>query len=225
MTQSEVTGSTARRRTQAERTALSDQRLFDAATTLLLEKGTLDTTLKDVGERAGYSRGLASYRFGTKENLFRELLTRIERDWSEQFRVAMQGKRGLAAFKQTLVLFDSFIFGDVSAYRAAMILRFEALAKPSETTERIRRLIEIQRGQVERWIREGVEDSDIDPAIDARAFASQHMSFLYGTMYQLVLSPQAITRSLLLDDYLQTFLRAYGTAAQRGKAPPRSKRR
>ena len=54
------------RRTQAERTALSDARMFDAAMQLIVEQGTHATTLKEVGERAGYSRGLASSRFGSK---------------------------------------------------------------------------------------------------------------------------------------------------------------
>ena len=44
------------RRTQAERTALSDQKMFEAAIKLFIEKGTQKTTLKEIGEMAGYSR-------------------------------------------------------------------------------------------------------------------------------------------------------------------------
>jgi len=62
------------RRTQAERTALSDARMFDAAMQLIVEQGTHATTLKAVGERAGYSRGLASSRFGSKDALFGQLV-------------------------------------------------------------------------------------------------------------------------------------------------------
>ena len=54
------------RMTQAERTALSDARMFESAKQILVEKGTHNTTLKEIGERAGYSRGLASNRFGSK---------------------------------------------------------------------------------------------------------------------------------------------------------------
>ncbi|MEJ2533610.1 MAG: TetR family transcriptional regulator, partial [Halioglobus sp.] len=50
------------RMTQAERTALSDQRMFEAAIRLINERGTQKTTLKDIGELAGYSRGMANYR-------------------------------------------------------------------------------------------------------------------------------------------------------------------
>ena len=41
------------RRKQAERSALSDQRMLDAAVRLIVEKGSAGTTLKEVGELAG----------------------------------------------------------------------------------------------------------------------------------------------------------------------------
>ena len=74
-------------RTQLERTALSDARMADAAVKLICERGAAETTLKDVGLLAGYSRGLASYRFGTKAGLWsflvrtigEELLAELER--------------------------------------------------------------------------------------------------------------------------------------------------
>ena len=39
--------------TQAERTALSDQKMFEVAIELGNERGTAKTTLKDIGEGAG----------------------------------------------------------------------------------------------------------------------------------------------------------------------------
>ena len=63
--------------TQAERTALSDQKMFEMAIELVNERGTAKTTLKDIGEGAGYSRGLASYRFGSKDGLWMELFARF----------------------------------------------------------------------------------------------------------------------------------------------------
>lgn len=218
MAKTEETNTTPRRRTQAERTALSDKRMFEAATALILEKGTLNTTLKEVGERAKYSRGLASYRFGTKENLFRELLARIERNWVDQFRSSVEGKRGLAAFKQTLVLFDSFMFSDIAAYRAAMVLRFEAVGANAETAQRIRKIIGIQRSQVERWIREAVDDGHLVAEIDPALFAVRHISFLYGTMYQVVLTPESVVQGALIEDYFNAVLRSFGTPAGRKAA-------
>ena len=62
------------RRSHLERTELSDRLMLDATEALILELGTQKTTLKEVGERAGYSRGLAHARFGNKETLLPELI-------------------------------------------------------------------------------------------------------------------------------------------------------
>ena len=45
--------------TQAQRTALSDQKMFEVAIQLVNERGTAKTTLKDIGEGAGYSSGVS----------------------------------------------------------------------------------------------------------------------------------------------------------------------
>ena len=63
-------------RTQAERTAISDKAMLDAAIELILEHGTDKTTLAAIGEKAGYSRGLATYRFGSKAGLYDEVTRR-----------------------------------------------------------------------------------------------------------------------------------------------------
>ena len=68
-------------RTQAERTAESDARMLAAAVQLIVERGADGMTLKDVGEFAGYSRGLAGHRFGSKAGLFSALVRSVGEDW------------------------------------------------------------------------------------------------------------------------------------------------
>ncbi len=58
-----------RRLTQAERTEISDNRMLDAAVALIVELGPASTSLKEIGLMAGYSRGLAGQRFGSKDKL------------------------------------------------------------------------------------------------------------------------------------------------------------
>jgi AcrR family transcriptional regulator len=57
------------RRTQAERTDEARAALCEAAIELIAERGLVGVTLSDVGARAGYSRGLAVYHFGSKSGL------------------------------------------------------------------------------------------------------------------------------------------------------------
>jgi AcrR family transcriptional regulator len=66
--------STPRRRTQQERTAESTQRLITAAIELIAEKGIARTSAAEISERAGYSRSMVQFRYGSKELLLETLL-------------------------------------------------------------------------------------------------------------------------------------------------------
>jgi AcrR family transcriptional regulator len=59
----------ARRQTQAERRRKSETRILNAALRVIAKRGVARMTLAEVGERAGYSRGLPAHLFGTKSNL------------------------------------------------------------------------------------------------------------------------------------------------------------
>ena len=83
--------------TQAERTAISDRAMLDAAIELVLENGTEKTTLAMIGEKAGYSRGLATYRFGSKAGLYDTLCKSIGRSWLEYLKRGVEGKTGIDA--------------------------------------------------------------------------------------------------------------------------------
>ena len=64
----------ANRLTQADRSALSERRTLEAAVELMGERGFEKTTLAAIGEAAGYSRGLATHLFGSKADLFAEVI-------------------------------------------------------------------------------------------------------------------------------------------------------
>ena len=68
--------------TQAERVAASDRALIGAAIELIAERGYDRTTLAAIGEKAGYSRGLVTQRFGNKENLLWEIIKQILGSWN-----------------------------------------------------------------------------------------------------------------------------------------------
>ena len=65
------------RQRDAER---SREAILDAAERLFAEKGYEGSSLKEIGEAAGVSRGTPSYFFGSKEGLYRAVLDRVLRD-------------------------------------------------------------------------------------------------------------------------------------------------
>ena len=66
-----------KRQLAAER---SRKAILDAAEKLFADKGYENTSLKEVGEAAGLSRGTPAYFFGSKEGLYRAVLDRVLRD-------------------------------------------------------------------------------------------------------------------------------------------------
>lgn len=78
---------TTSRRTQAERRGEAEQRLIRAAAELVGEIGPAGVTLANVGERAGYSRGLATHHFGSKVALMQRLVDSVTAQFRESISV------------------------------------------------------------------------------------------------------------------------------------------
>ncbi|HQP20056.1 MAG TPA: helix-turn-helix domain-containing protein, partial [Phenylobacterium sp.] len=66
------------RRSQAERRDESERRLIEAAAGLVVEQGIGAATFANIGERAGYSRGLVTQRFGSKQGLIEAMIERLQ---------------------------------------------------------------------------------------------------------------------------------------------------
>ncbi|MBK8957537.1 MAG: TetR/AcrR family transcriptional regulator [Proteobacteria bacterium] len=115
------------RRTQAERTALSDQRMLDAAVALICERGAAGTTLKEVGERAGYSRGLASYRFRSKGGLSAFIIRSIGESWLRELRRVVKDKVGVDAIAAATDAHFRFIVEGSDHIRAFYMLWFDSI--------------------------------------------------------------------------------------------------
>ena len=68
------------RRTQAQRRAESEHRILQAAAELFGEQGYVDTTMEQIGARAGFSAALIARKFGSKPGVIEALLHAIRRN-------------------------------------------------------------------------------------------------------------------------------------------------
>lgn len=198
-----VRSPSAKRRTQAERTALSDSRMYDAAIELICETGTHNTTLKDVGERAGYSRGLASNRFGSKETLFANLIQNFNARWVVELERHLDGRTGLDAIFAALESVEDFLIEQSRYMKAMYILWYEAIGSHSEVRAQLEEHHRAYRRDVSRWVEQGISDGSILPRTDLDRFAVQFCSFIFGTIYQWLVAPQSIDVRQTFDDYRQ----------------------
>jgi len=170
------------RMTQAERTALSDRRMFDAAIDLINERGTQKTTLKEIGERAGYSRGLANYRFGSKEGLMLELFERFDEHWRAHLKSYVGGARGLQAMRQAARALRDFLKKEPGYMRAMYLLWYESLGHESDMRRTLARHHDVYRQDARRWIAQGIESGEVKPGIDPSLIAEQSYAFIFGVV-------------------------------------------
>ena len=121
------------RRTQAQRREESDGRLLAAAAAIIAEEGYLAATLERVGERAGFSRGLAGRKYGSKDGLIEAVIWHVSAHVHEQVDLAIAGKAD--PLDQLLALFDRFVELVLSdtAVRAYFVLFSAMIANRLET--------------------------------------------------------------------------------------------
>nr|HQA18338.1 TetR family transcriptional regulator [Novosphingobium sp.] len=95
------------RRTQAERRAESEDRLLAAAAAIIAEEGYLAATLERVGTAAGFSRGLAGRKYGSKDGLIEAVIWRVSARVNAEVDTAIAGLD--SPLDQLLALFDRFV--------------------------------------------------------------------------------------------------------------------
>ena len=194
------------KRTQADRRDESERRLLEAMVEIVAEEGVGATTFENIARRAGYSRGLAFLKFGSKEGLIRALIRRLQQSRIEALSALDIGHMtGLDALKTYIRLH----FDELSAAhdtRAYFTLAAGAVADLStvrnafsESHEQSRIFLEhlIQRGQMEGCIR-----VDVDPTGAALAIGSlllgasmQHITDSSTNLEQLKTSALALAES------------------------------
>lgn len=190
------------RRTQSERTEISDQCMFDATIRLVVERGPAATSLKDVGVLAGYSRGLASNRFGSKDNLFGFTLRRLGDIWLTQLTAATSGHIGLDAVHKALDQHYLFCLEAPDYVRTFYKLWFESVNASAELSDVIKSIHARRHQDVVTWIQ---SDSDLSSAVRQRAdhIAAQFGASVIGIVYYWLANPTDLEQTKTLHDGLK----------------------
>ncbi len=179
-------------RTQAERTAQSDRAMLDAAIELILERGTEKTTLAAIGERAGYSRGLATYRYGSKAGLFDAVCKSIGRRWLTYLEAGVGQATGIEAMTAALDAFFRFMQESPREAQVLHLLYCGAASPTSEYRETSRSIHLRQQRDVAEWVRAGIDDGSIRGDVDADSVAAQYIAYISGMTYLWVISPETV---------------------------------
>ncbi|MGI9203614.1 MAG: TetR/AcrR family transcriptional regulator [Woeseiaceae bacterium] len=178
--------------TQAERTAISDRAMLDAAIDLILKTGIEKTTLAAIGEQAGYSRGLATYRFGSKAGLFDAVCKSISHRWLDYLREDVGDKIGIEAMSVALDSFFTFVTDSPDEARVLQILYCGAASPESEYRQTSVSIHQRQQDDVAEWVRAAQSAGSIRTDVDPQSIATQYIAYISGMTYLWVINPASI---------------------------------
>jgi AcrR family transcriptional regulator len=173
------------RRTQAERSATANRRLIRAAMRLIAHQGYTRTTLAQVGKEAGYTGGLVSHHFGSKEGLLRQLVEQAAgRFYQDQMWPVLEGKSGLDALCAAVDIYLGELVVREEHMRALYVLMGEALGPVAEINRVFAELNRKFRDSARGWIEAGVAAGEIRAGVDPEAEAAAFIGMLRGVAMQ-----------------------------------------
>jgi len=195
--------------TQAERTAISDRAMLDAAIALVLEYGIEKTTLAMIGEKAGYSRGLATYRFGSKAGLYDTLCKSIGRNWLEYLKRGVDGKVGIDAMCAALDTVYQWVTDTPREARVLQILHCGSASPGSEFQETSIGIHRRQLSDVVAWVEAGIRDGQIRADAEPGAIAAEYVAYTSGISYLWLISAETFdfeNANMAMKNYLRVTL-------------------
>ncbi|WP_181311275.1 TetR/AcrR family transcriptional regulator [Nocardioides campestrisoli] len=189
------------------RSEKSTRLLLRAAGELVAEGGYQSMTLATVGERAGYSRSLATARFGSKAKLLEALVDEIVGRWSvETMEPELQGLSGLDSLRVILQGIRNAYGRRPDSLSVLYALIFEAAGPVPELHDRFVEFHLDQRERISSHIRNGLADGSINEGVDPDALAAMIVAQLRGVGYLWKLDPDSIDATAVLNTFIDQVL-------------------
>jgi len=204
------------RRTQAERREEAEQRLLEAARQIVARKGWAGMTLAEVGEAAGYSRGLATHHFGNKANLLRALASFVNAEFMRLVDADKHQRHGLQAIEHFVEVYFDRKDGEWVNTRALLALLAEAVTEDSGTVAVLASYNRTVQDHLAAQVRAAIDVGEVPSAVDPLGAAAFILGMLRGTILQYLLDPKAQALSSL-HRHCSALMRA---ALVGGAAPP-----
>ncbi len=203
---------------QAERTERSAEALLDAAGELIAEGGLEAMTFAAIGQRAGYSRGLVTARFGSRAGLVNALLRRT---WGQvQVRrdaLTRPGQPAIDGLMSFVIVIRQYAQEDPRNVRALFALMFEALGPDDALRARMMQFHQAMRDDIAQLVEAGRADGSVNDAIDPESTAVMLVALFRGLAYQWMLDPASVDLTKAYDVIHQQV----GGALATGTASPR----
>jgi AcrR family transcriptional regulator len=204
---SEVTAVRAERRSQAERREEAEARLLQAAIAMVAERGLERVTLADIGEAAGYSRGLPAHYFGSKAGLIVTLAQRLVAGFGQALDRVELHTPGLERLTGIVRFYLDSARKDPVGAKALLVLLADGL-----NNDLVREpLAELNARSVKAFeanLAAAIEKGEARADIDVRAQAILILATLRGAVSQWQLAPGRTDLARVRDEMVASLKRS-----------------
>jgi AcrR family transcriptional regulator len=204
------------------------QRLLDAAQKLIARRGLSDTTLEDIAEEAGYTRGAFYSNFSSKGDVFMELLRRDHEVTNAQLRALRDDSLPLEHIHQRV----RKIYGEMYRTNESFMNWTEArmlAARDTKFRAKLDALLVDRRAEVAESIACVYRRLEVAPPLAPAAVAMGFNSLFEGVTLNMLSSPGGMTPQdaesvlTLFVDALMHMARLEGARKYAGASPNRSR--
>ena len=195
-------------RTQAERRQEAEDKLLFAARKLVAKKGWVGMTLSEVGEEAGYSRGLAAHHFGNKSGLLRALANFLNDSFHKEVSSGPQRHPGMETLRGFILTYFGRTDPSWTNTRALLLLMAEATIDSSETGDILANYNQVVLSFLEHHVQAGIDQGELRPELSAQACAAIIMGALRGVMLQKLVKHSRVELKAVSDQLIDLLERS-----------------
>ena len=192
------------RLTREESREQTQQRLLDAAQSVIARKSLAATSVEDIAAQAGYTRGAFYSNFSSKNELFIELLRRDHRHTENEMTALLQAGLGSEQIAERVQQMYSRLHGDTDCFMNWTEARMLA-ARDARFRTRLNALMVEKCEHIAAFIADFHRQTGATPPLPPKEMAMGLMSLVEGVRLFRLSSPQDMT-PVAAESILRTFL-------------------
>ena len=181
-----------KRKSQVMRKRDAEIALLNAAEELIAQQGITATSLAQIGERAGYSRGLVNHHFGNKDALIARLAGRAQ-DWFARRTAETTATSGREAILATIDTYLEISLGGNKSARAFLVM-WGASFPEDASIEGLSENDTRARAGFAELIVAAQSDGSINSDINPKATATIILGLIRGVAAQSVVAGRGLGR-------------------------------
>jgi AcrR family transcriptional regulator len=197
------------RRRQADRREAAEQALLQAAVSLIATKGIRGTTFAEIGEAAGYSKGLPAHYYKNKTILLKSVVDYIYDHFAERLIAGRHAERGLDALIKAIEV--TFAPPSLEMAKALNLMQKEALIPDSDLRPVFQSYNRETIARIAKEIQIGIDKKEIRPDVNPQLQAELLLATLRGINVQWAMNPKGVNHKKVTKEMIALFKRSLAT--------------